>query len=226
MIPPGLIIKAGQLVAPVAAKLASPFVKWGIIAGIVVGLMVGTWWKTYDAMRTACEEDKLIAVQAASAAAAEESRRQLTQTIALNEQISAERDQKSRELEEFVESVRKKARKYAAVKIDVPADIVRLHDQYAGMSLQPQHQASPQGADNSAGRTEVQRGEIPAQTEQRVRVDLGYGETVEMTLENAILMLSDTYKTLQAALRDYEKFSEWNDGREAIELGQAMERKE
>ena len=80
---------------------------------------------------------------------------------------------------------------------------------------------TPSGAalpDPRSGGIEVQSGAVSPQAEQRVRVDLGDG-TVEMTLENAIVMLSDTYKTLQAALRDYRHFSEWNDGREEIELG-------
>ena len=36
MIPPFLVTKATQLLAPVAAKLMSPLVKWGAIAGAVV----------------------------------------------------------------------------------------------------------------------------------------------------------------------------------------------
>lgn len=215
MIPPFLVTKATQLLAPVAAKLTSPLVKWGAIAGAVVLLVLCTWWKTYDEMRTACEEEKVLAAQQAATAAIEEQRRQLVATMALNAKISEERDQKTRELEEFVDSVRKKARKYADVKIQVPTDIVRIHDEYARMS-----DPTPSGAalpDPRSGGIEVQSGAIPSQAEQRVRVDLGDG-TVEMTLENAVLMLSDTYKTLQAALRDYRTFSEWNDGREDIEL--------
>lgn len=216
MIPSNLIAKAGELLAPIGAKLASPFVKWGAIAAIVVALMVGTWWKTYDSMRTACEQEKVVAAQQAAAAAIAEQRRQLVATMALNAKISEERDQKARELEEFVESVRKKARKYATVKIQVPTDVVRIHDEYARLSeVPPDRPALP---DPGARGAEIQSGAVSPQTEQRVRVDLGDSGTVEMTLENAILMLSDTYKTLQAALRDYSKFSKWNDGREAIEL--------
>lgn len=115
MIPPFLVTKATQLLAPVAAKLMSPLVKWGAIAGAVVllVLVLCTWWKTYDAMRTACEEEKVLAAQQAATGAIEEQRRQLVATMALNAKISEERDQKTRELEEFVDSVRKKARKYA-----------------------------------------------------------------------------------------------------------------
>lgn len=215
MIPPFLIEKAAAFAAPLAAKLTSPLVKWGAIAAGAVILVMCTWWKTYDAMRTACEEEKVIAAQQAATAAIAEQRRQLVATMALNAKISEEKDQKTRELEAFVESVRKKARKYAAVKVEIPADIVRIHDEYARMSETP-----PAGStlpDSRTGGTEVQSGAVSTQAELRVQVDLGDG-TVEMTLENAINMLSDTYKTLQAALRDYRHFSEWNDGREAIEL--------
>lgn len=215
MIPPFLIEKAAAFAAPLAAKLTSPLVKWGAIAAGVALLVVCTWWKTYDVMRTACEEEKVIAAQQAATAAIEEQRRQLVATMALNAKISEERDQKTRELEEFVDSVRKKARKYADVKIHIPTDIVRIHDEYARMSeTTPSGPALP---DSRSGGTEVQSGAVSTQAEQRVRVELG-DSTVEMTLENAVVMLSDTYKTLQAALRDYRHFSEWNDGREEIEL--------
>lgn len=216
MIPPNLIAKAGELLAPVAAKFASPLVKWGAVAGAVLLLLAWTNWRTYDSMRTACEQEKVVAAQQAAATAIAEQRRQLVATMELNAKISEERDRKSRELEDFVESVRKKARKYATVKIQVPTDVVRIHDEYARMSEVPPDR--PTLPDPGSRGAEIQSGTVSPQTEQRVRVDLGDSGTVEMTLENAILMLSDTYKTLQAALRDYSKFSEWNDGREAIEL--------
>lgn len=216
MIPPGLLVKAGELLAPMVAKFASPLVKWGAVAGAVLLLLAWTNWRTYDAMRTACEQEKVVAAQQAAAAAVAEQRRQLVATMGLNARISEERDQKIRELEEYVESVRKKVRKYATVKIQVPTDVVRIHDEYARMSEVPP--ARPTLPDPGTRGLEIQSGAVSPQAEQRVRVDLGDGGTVEMTLENAILMLSDTYKTLQEALRDYSKFSEWNDGREAIEL--------
>lgn len=199
-----------------AAQFAKPLVKWGAIGGAVVLLVAVTNWKTYDAMRTACENEKMVAIQAASQAAAESARQQLLATIELNAKVTDERDQKDRELQVLRESTRKKARQYAGVKIAVPADLVRIHDEYARVSeASGASDASP--ADHGAGRAEIQSGAIPAQAEQRVQVKLG-DDAVEMTVEGTVLMLSDTYDKFGACLNDYSAFNDWNDGRERLEL--------
>lgn len=217
MIPPGLITKAAELLAPVGAKLSKPLVKWGLIGGVVVALMVTTWWQTYDHLRTKYEAEKIAAIQAATAVYADEARKQQEAERALNIQISEEREQKTRELERLLADARKKARKYANVKIQVPVDILRVHDQYAGMSEGGADR--PSTTDPRSSGTEVSRGAVPAQADQRVSVTLGELGTVEMTLESAVNMLSDVYDTLQRMDRDYSKFSQWNDGREVIEHG-------
>lgn len=201
----------------IAAPFAKPLVKWGAIGGAVVALMLITNWMTYDAMRSACEDEKNIAIQAAANAATESARQQLFSTIALNAKVAEERDQKDAELQTLRESVQKKARKYAHVKIAVPADLVRVHDEYAQLSGKASRPSELQPADSGTGGTEVSPGAVPPQAEQRVSVTLG-GEAVSMTVEGVSNMLGDTYDKFGLCLKDYSMFNGWNEGREEIEL--------
>ena len=216
MIPPFLATKAAELLAPVAAKFASPLVKWGTVAGIVVALMVATWWKTYDSMRSACEEEKIAAIQASVEAERTNGHAQLLAERELNKQVFEAGERKAAEIQAVLDDTRKKARKYAHVTMQVPVDLLHVHDRYAGMSVGSSDH--PAGTDPSASRPQVPSGPLSAQTDQRVSVELGELGTVEMTVENAVNMLTDVYDTLRRVEKDYAKFSRWNDGREDIEL--------
>jgi hypothetical protein len=200
-----------------APLFAKPLIKWGAIGIAVLALLAFTNWQTYDTMRTACEDEKNLAIQAASEAATKAATTQLMATIELNANVTAERDQKDQELQTLRENVRKKARKYANVKVSIPADLVRIHDEYARVSEQASRAGQLQPADPSPTRTEIQSGTVPAQAEQRVSVKLG-DEYVEMTVEGTSLMLADTYDKFGLCLNDYSMFSAWNDGRERLEL--------
>lgn len=202
--------------APLAAAFAKPMIKWGAVGIGVAGLLAWSNWFTYDRMRSACEDEKMIAVQAAADATAKEAHKQLLATIELNSRIAQQRDEKGRELEALQESVRKKARKYANVKVVVPTELLRVHDEYARVS-EANRASDPPPADPGTGGAEVQSGAIPTQAEQRVQVTLE-GESVEMTGEGAALMLSDTYDKFGLCLRDYSFFNAWNEGREKVEL--------
>jgi hypothetical protein len=205
-----------------AAKLGSPIAKWVLIGVVAIALIVSTWWMTYDHMRTKYEREKQEAIQASFAAASAEARKQLLAERALNATVLQARDEKERALSALVDEVRKKARRYANVKVQIPTDVVLIHDQYARMPNDT-HSATPKDADLGSGRTEVQSRPVQTEAEQRVRVNFGEQGFVEMTLENAVLMLSETYATLQRMEQDYRAFSEWNDGRETIELSQGGE---
>ena len=58
MIPPFLINKAASLLGPVAAKLSSPLVKWGLVAAVLIGSNLWTWHSTTVRISVQCERDK------------------------------------------------------------------------------------------------------------------------------------------------------------------------
>lgn len=200
-----------------APLFAKPLIKWGAIGIAVLALLAFTNWQTYDTMRTACEDEKNLAIQAASEAATKAATTQLMATLALNANVTAERGQKDQELQALRENVRKKARKYANTKVSIPVDLVRIHDEYVRVSEQSGGTGQLQPADPGSTGVEVSSQAVPAQAEQRVSVKLG-DEYVEMTVEGTSLMLADTYDKFGLCLNDYSMFSVWNDGRERLEL--------
>jgi hypothetical protein len=94
---PFLATKAAELLAPVVAKFSSPLVKWGSIAGAVVLVLLVTNWKTYDYMRTRCEQSKLTALaeQAQQAGLAVIAQEDETKRV-LQAHAEAERDLETR----------------------------------------------------------------------------------------------------------------------------------
>lgn len=211
--------KAAELLAPMAAKLASPWVKWAAIGVGLLILVVSVWWKTYDHMRTKCEQETVKAAQLAASAAMAEAQRQLTETMDLNAKMSAERDKNELELKAALDDMRKKARKYANRQITVPTDLLAIHDQYVRLPDAHSNQLPP--SDYRPSGAEVQRVPVLPETKQQVRIETEDGEFVEMTLEEAVNMLADVYDSRRRLQKDYERFSKWNDGREAIELGRS-----
>ena len=63
MIPPFLINKAASLLGPVAAKLSSPLVKWGLVAAVLIGSNLWTWHSTTVRISVQCERDKTEAAE-------------------------------------------------------------------------------------------------------------------------------------------------------------------
>lgn len=67
IIPPSLITKVGSLLSPVAAKLASPFVKWGIVGAVILCSNLYTWHH----MSVECQREQKEIAQAQAQAFAE-----------------------------------------------------------------------------------------------------------------------------------------------------------
>ena len=94
MIPPFVFTKAASLAAPLVARFSSPLMKWGALGLAVVALVAVTNWKTYDWMRTACEE----AQQAAVAEQATQSMQQLVELNASREAVYAKHAESEKRL--------------------------------------------------------------------------------------------------------------------------------
>lgn len=112
MIPPFLITKAASLVAPLVEKFSSPLIKWGSIAGVVVILIGYTNWKTYDHMRTQCEESKIAAIAEQSKVSAHQVMAQDVSTQA----VLAQHAEAEREVAEKIKLVERKVVQYVQAK--------------------------------------------------------------------------------------------------------------
>lgn len=168
MIPPFLAEKAAELVAPIAAKFSSPLVKWGTVAGVVVLLLAWTNWKTYDAMRSACEEERVRMV----AAQAEEAAKMAVRAHQMGSVAVQEAQHADRVIEAKIETVRKEVVSHAK-KNPKPLDTATrvIYDRL--ISVPNETAVSVPTADPSTGGVEVPRGGVAAEASAVLRDEEG-----------------------------------------------------
>ncbi len=215
MIPPFLVTKAAELLAPVAAKFASPLVKWGTVAGLVVVLLAWTNWKTYDRMRTACEDERARMV----AAQAEEAARMAVQAHQMGSVAVQESQQAERIIAEKMDEVKKEVVTYAKQNPrPLSAATVAMYDQL--IRVPNETALSVPATDSGTGGAEVPRGGVAAETPLVLRDEEGHdvGLTTE-DLAQAATDFAEKYALLKSRYRD---LSDWNDAREHLEIERLM----
>ena len=202
----------------IAAAFAKSSVRWGSIGAAVFVLVAYTNWKTYDHMRTACEDEKIVALK--------EQLNSITKDViaakTIDSDIIRQHEIKSQALESEVQTLRQKVAKHDATHKAIPLshgtrelvdDFTRLSNR-AGQSV-PTSDVRPGGS-------EVQPLQVPAQTVELVRVDGAEGESVELTTDELKQLAVDVFETLAMVKQDYQAFSEWNARREALETARAL----
>lgn len=215
MIPPFLITKAAGLLAPVAAKFASPLVKWGTIAGAVVLLLAWTNWKTYDHMRTACEEERALMVAQQAEAAA----KMAVQAHQMGAVSVQEVKQEERIIESKMADVRKEVVSHARNN-PKPLSVatVALYDRLISVPNDTAvHQPAP---DLGAGGAEVSRGGMGAEASLVLRNE--EGEDIGLTTEDLAQAATDFAEKYALLKSRYKKLSDWNDDREHLEIERLM----
>lgn len=215
MIPPFLVTKAAELLAPVAAKFTSPLVKWGAVAAAVVVLLAWTNWKTYDRMRAACEEERVRMV----AAQAEEAARMAVQahqmgSVAVQQSQQAERaivDKMDEVKKEVVSHAKHNPRPLSTATVSIYRELIRV----------PNETALPvPAADSGAGGAEVPRRGVAAETPLFLRDEEGHD--IGLTTEDLAQAATD-FAEKYALMKDrYKQLSDWNDNREHLEIERLM----
>lgn len=145
MIPPFLITKAASLLGPIAAKLSSPLVKWGIVAAILLGTNLWTWHKT----TLQCEQDKTeaIAIQAKAYSEKEAQivagREDVYRQLNVTKQVTS---QKILDLQKRMVIYERNAKK---TNVPVPPDSVGMFNAISG--LLPGQNSLPVAESSTAG---------------------------------------------------------------------------
>lgn len=215
MIPPFLVTKVAELLAPVAAKFASPLVKWGTVAGLVVVLLAWTNWKTYDRMRTACEDERARMV----AAQAEEAARMAVQAHQMGSVAVQESQQAERIIAEKMDEVKKEVVTYAKQNPKpLSAAAVAMYDQL--ISVPNETALSVPAADSGTGGAEVPRGGVAAETPLILRDEEGHD--VGLTTEDLAQAATDFAEKYALMKSRYKDLSDWNDRREHLEIERLM----
>lgn len=211
MIPPFIITKAASLFGPVAAKLTSPLVKWGAIAAGVVLLVVCTWWKTYDAMRTACEEERvrMVAVQAEESAKMSVQAHQMGSVVVREGKLEdlSIKTEMADVRKEVVSHAKKNPKPLTTATVAIYDKLIRVPNETA---------VSVPSADSGTGGPEVSRGRVDAETPLILRDE--EGNEIGLTTEDLVQAATDFAEKYALMKNAYRRFSLWNDGREKIEL--------
>lgn len=215
MIPPFLAEKAAELVAPIAAKFASPLVKWGTVAGVVVVLLAWTNWKTYDHMRASCEEERVRMV----AAQAEESAKMAVKAHQMGSVAVQEAQHADRVIEAKIETVRKEVVSHAK-KNPKPLDTATrvIYDRL--ISVPNETAVSVPAADPSAGGAEVPRGGVAAEASAILRDEEDHD--IGLTTEELAQAATDFAEKYARMKERYRALSDWNDDREHLEIERLM----
>lgn len=215
MIPPFLADKAAELVAPIAAKFASPLVKWGTVAGVVVVLLAWTNWKTYDHMRAACEEERVRMV----AAQAEEAAKMAVQAHQMGAVAVQEVQHEERVIEAKIETVRKEVTTHAKRNPKpLSTTTVAIYDRL--ISVPNETALSVPATDSGTGGAEVSRGGVAAETPLVLRDE--EGNEIGLTTEDLAQAATDFAEKYALMKSRYKKFSGWNDDREHLEIERLM----
>lgn len=211
MIPPFIITKATELLAPVAAKFASPLVKWGTVAGVVVILLAWTNWITYDRMRTACEDERVRMVEVQ----AEESAKMSVQAHQMGSVVVREGKLEELSIKTEMDDVRKEVVSHAKKNPKpLTTATVAIYDRL--IRVPNETAVSVPAADSGTGGAEVSRGRVEAETPLILRDE--EGNEIGLTTEDLVQAATDFAEKYALMKNAYRRFSLWNDGRERIEL--------
>lgn len=151
MIPPFLLTKAASILAPVAGKLASPAVKWSLIAAAFVISNVCTAIYFWHHTSLQCEQSKTeaMAVQAQTLST------QTAQVVASREEVLKQRNDLDRQLTQRIVDLQKKVTLYERnakkTTTPVPPDSIAMFNAIGGLLSD---QNAMRGAAASSGKSD------------------------------------------------------------------------
>lgn len=195
----------------IAAQFAKPLVKWGSIAGCAVLLLSSVWVH-------GCSKGEEWEQAKQNEAIARQFEKNMQEAVKANEMESVvvkANDQAERVIEakaeiikkEVVHHARKNPKPLAAATIAIYDKLVSLPNE-AGRSVP--------STDPGAGTSEVPRGGLATQTVAGVQDE--NGQVVELTTEELAQAAVDFAEKYALMKNAYKGLSDWNDGRERLEL--------
>jgi len=129
MIPPFLITKAASLLGPVATKLSSPLVKWGIVVAVLLGTNLWTWHKT----TLQCEQDKTEAIAIQAKAFSEKEAQIVAGREDVYRQLNATKQATSQQIVDLQKRMVMYERNAKKTNVPVPPDSVGMFNAISGL---------------------------------------------------------------------------------------------
>jgi hypothetical protein len=198
-----------------ALMAAKPLIKYGVMAGIVIASVGSIWTHGYFTGKKAVHEEWDAAIANASVQAAQES----VKANAMESEVVKANDAAERVIEakaehtkkEVIRHARKDPKPLTAATIAIYDELIRLPNE-AGVSVP--------FANPSAGTPEVSRGGVAAETLTAIQDENGNSITLTTEeLAQAAVDFAEKYALMKNA---YKGLSEWNDGRERLEVGRLI----
>jgi hypothetical protein len=192
-----------------ALMAAKPILKYGLVIGIPVALFVGG----YVTGCTKGERNVQQAWDASIAQQAAQSVREVVKAQAMESEVVRESDVRERDIKKKADTIRKKVLREPHKTITLSPATVRVHDELRSLSEQADDRVS--AADSGTRSPEILRGGLGPSVTEVVQVE--DGESVELTMEELKQAATDYFEKYALMRNNYRGFSEWNDGREALE---------
>lgn len=194
-----------------ALLVAKPLIKYGVLIGVPVLILLTSHTTVYFKGKAACERKQDAAIAQASMDAMRESvKADAMASAVVKENAQAERviEAKAEQVKkEVVHHARKNPKPLAATTVAIYDRLVSLPNE-AGRSLP--------SAVPGAGGVEVPRGRLEVETVTTLQD--GEGNTVELTTEELAQAAVDFAEKYALMKNAYKGLSDWNDGRERLEL--------
>lgn len=198
-----------------ALMAARPLIKYGILIGVPLAILLAS--HTYIFFKGDARGEKRILTQwdAANAKAAKESNRQILAVQALEVKLAEEQARNERVLAEQSATIKRKVMEYAKSKPSVPLSpgLVSVYDDLRRVSNQAGDRLP--AADPSSASPEVPSGEVRSPP---AGVVPPADETDPVTTDALYQAVVHTHEILRECKTDYQRFDQWNEGREQIEL--------
>lgn len=194
-----------------ALLAAKPLIKYGVLIGVPVLLLTISHTTVYVKGKTACarEQDALIAH------ASREAMRESVKADAMESAVVKAGDRAERVIEAKAEIVKQKVVRYAKKNPQpLRAATIAIYDELIRLPNEAGHRLP--STDLSTGASEVPRGGVAVETVTRIQDE--EGNTIELTTEELALAATDFSKLFAKMKNKYGAFSQWNDGRERLEL--------
>ena len=197
-----------------AAPLAKPLVKWGIVGGVLVAAILSIWLHGFFTCKRAMQREYAEAVVQQAA----ESTRHTVQAQDMESKIVQDIAAAERTIHRKARVIRKKVSTYGHAKqtVTISAPFVSLHDELRGLSGQASSRVS--SADPGPGSPEVSSGGVGPASPEGLSIDSHDGsEAVTLTGDELAQAVMDMYEKYALMRNSYKGLSEWNDGREKLE---------
>ena len=194
----------------IAAKLANPFIKYGLMGATVIALWIHGYYYGKGVEREYWEQ--LFAKQTSENIA-----KQAVEEQAMSSAVTKEDIQAKREVKERIKIVNKEVIRYVDKNPSKPldSDLIRMYDTLLGVLNSTARDLPTPDAD--AGTSEVSRGGLASPPAEIIHLDTDEGQ-IDLTTDELIQAVVDMSEKYALMKQSYKGATDWNEGREKIEL--------